>query len=93
MRLIDADELLTAFPTGDEPTVTIACIRATIEHMPTIEERKTGEWILLDKDNVFFTPHMVKCPFCGNILDRLGVNAGRGDANFCPNCGADMRGV
>lgn len=41
MRLIDADELLTAFPIGDEPTVTIACIRATIKHMPTIEERKT----------------------------------------------------
>ena len=20
-----------------------------------------------------------------------GVNAGRGDANFCPNCGADMK--
>ena len=36
MRLIDADELLTAFPVGGEPMVTIACIRATIEHMPTI---------------------------------------------------------
>lgn len=39
MRLIDADELLTAFPVGDEPMVTIACIRATIEHMPTIERK------------------------------------------------------
>lgn len=39
MRLIDADELLTAFPVGDEPMVTIACIRATIEHMPTIEPK------------------------------------------------------
>lgn len=38
-RMIDADDLLTAFPIGDEPTVTIACIRATIKHMPTIEPK------------------------------------------------------
>jgi predicted RNA-binding Zn-ribbon protein involved in translation (DUF1610 family) len=33
-----------------------------------------------------------KCNQCGNFLDFDAVNAGRGDANFCPNCGADMRG-
>lgn len=33
-----------------------------------------------------------RCNQCGNFLDFDGVNAGRGDANFCPNCGADMRG-
>lgn len=32
-----------------------------------------------------------KCNQCGNMLDFGGVNAGRGDANFCPSCGADMR--
>lgn len=37
MRLIDADELLTAFPVDDEPTLTKACVRMTIQHMPTIE--------------------------------------------------------
>lgn len=36
MRLIDADDLLTAFPYDDEPTVTKASVRATINHMPTI---------------------------------------------------------
>ena len=34
-----------------------------------------------------------KCSQCGNVLDFDGVNAGRGDANFCPSCGADMRGT
>ena len=33
-----------------------------------------------------------RCNQCGNFLDFDGVNAGRGNANFCPNCGADMRG-
>lgn len=31
-----------------------------------------------------------RCNQCGNFLDFDGVNAGRGDANFCPNCGAKM---
>lgn len=33
-----------------------------------------------------------KCSNCGNYLDFHGVNAGRGDANYCPNCGAKMDG-
>lgn len=31
-----------------------------------------------------------RCNQCGNFLDFDGVNAGRGDANFCPHCGAKM---
>ena len=31
-----------------------------------------------------------KCSNCGNYLDFGGVNAGRGTANYCPNCGAKM---
>lgn len=30
MRLIDGDELLTAFPVDDEPTLTKSCVRMTI---------------------------------------------------------------
>ena len=58
--------------------------------LPTIEPRKKGKWIYLDKDKRFFHPHIVKCSVCDNTLDMYGVNAGRGDANFCPNCGAEM---
>ena len=53
-------------------------------------QRKKGKWIYLDKDKKFFHPHIVKCSVCNNTLDMYGVNAGRGDANFCPNCGAEM---
>lgn len=34
---------------------------------------------------------ILTCSVCGNFLSMDGVNAGRGDANYCPNCGADMR--
>ena len=37
-----------------------------------------------------FSKRIVQCSLCGNFLDMDGVNAGRGDANFCPNCGAKM---
>ena len=43
MRLIDADELLTAFPVDDEPTLTKSCVRMTIKNMPTIEPEQ--RWI------------------------------------------------
>lgn len=93
MRLIDADALKKKV--RNECLMSDWChvlIDVAIANSPTIEERKTGNWIRLDKDNKFFVPHMLRCSECGNILDKHGVNAGRGDANYCPNCGADMRG-
>ena len=33
---------------------------------------------------------ILTCSVCGNALSMEGVNAGRGDANYCPNCGAKM---
>lgn len=59
-----------------------------IKDAPTIE-RKTGKWKKLSGS---WFHDDVQCSECGNTLDMNGVNAGRGDANFCPNCGADMRG-
>lgn len=44
------------------------------------EPIKHGKWIKLYHDNY-------KCSECGNYLDMCGVNAGRGNANFCPNYG------
>lgn len=97
MRLIDADELLTAFPVGDEPTVTIACIRATIKHMPTIEERKTGKWVSTTAEEFgIYKVRTRRCTHCGErAVDGMYVaGATMVIINyFCPNCGADMRGV
>lgn len=49
-----------------------------------------GKWIYLDKENKFFRKHIVECSICNNSLDLYAVNGGRGDANYCPNCGAKM---
>lgn len=59
-----------------------------LEALPSAQpERKTGHWIKTARwGRVYY------CNQCRNYLDFDGVNAGRGSTNFCPNCGADMRG-
>ena len=59
-----------------------------ISTLPSAQpERKKGKWV-----KIGHWGRSYKCNQCGNYLDFDGVNAGRGSANFCPNCGADMRG-
>ena len=83
MRLIDADALIEFCAERWIPLNIDA-----VNMQPTIEpERKQGKW-----KPIGWSGRIHKCNQCGNMLDFGGVNAGRGDANFCPNCGADMRG-
>ena len=52
-----------------------------LKNLPSAEpERKKGEWID-DGDPLTF-----KCDKCGYLVARYN------NTNFCPNCGADMRG-
>ena len=51
---------------------------------------KVAKRKLLDNHRAHAEMEAVKCSECGNTLDMHGVNAGRGDANFCPNCGTKM---
>ena len=106
MRLIDVDALWAqmselydkrneeAYMTGDR----VVCVTwddavVLMKAAPIIEERKHGRWIKADTHNYLFfkNDRVYKCSICGNLLDFEGVNGGRGDANFCPNCGAVMR--
>ena len=65
-------------------------VEDVLRSLPTVQpEPKEGHWIQYDKR--FPWRHHYKCSECGNYLDFSGVNAGRGEANYCPNCGADMR--
>ena len=59
--------------------------------MALSEDRPKGKWINAKVGRLFPSDDF-KCSICGNIHDFDGLNCGRGDANFCPNCGADMRG-
>lgn len=77
MRLIDADELITMEYAGIKFVP-----KEFIDDAPTIEqERKTGEWILGDKNY-----HCSECgnePFYSRNIYTL---------HYCPHCGAKMRG-
>ena len=61
------------------------------EKLPSADVRENihGEWISA-KVGKLFPSNDYKCSICGNILNFDGVNCGRGDANFCPNCGCQM---
>ena len=57
--------------------------RKLMEDAPTIEERKKGEWILPNNPIAVSLNEWI-CSECKYLID--------GKHNFCPNCGADMRG-
>ncbi len=52
-----------------------------IKAIPTIEERKEGEWL----DNKWLGE---KCSVCRWELHYINFN----QFNYCPNCGAKMKG-
>ena len=89
MRPIDADELLTAFPLDDEPTVKKSCVRMTIKRMPTIEAEpiKHGRWIR--KLDTRFGPmlnDLIICSVCNIAFSTENMIR----RSYCPNCGAKM---
>lgn len=60
-----------------------------------VEERKKGEWVIHETETDRYDD--MKCPFCKKSytvdayrIDDIGFTAA--DFNYCPNCGADMRG-
>lgn len=77
MRPIDADEILKHIPPEE------MCSRFLVANAPTIElERKKGKWI--DKSGGIEGAWNY-CSVCGEQAIDL--------YDFCPNCGADMRGA
>lgn len=53
----------------------------TIEELPSAE-RKKGEWIDMNTFTTMYMPRY-KCSICDVWANK---------SNYCPNCGADMRG-
>ena len=84
---IDVLEILADKMSNEGQTVMAQAI-AMLKDLHSAEpERKKGEW-----KKIGHWGRHYRCNQCGNTLDFNGINAGRGDANFCPNCDADMRG-
>jgi len=76
--LISRQAAIEAF---EDTTYTKNEIRRRITELPSAQpERKTGKWV--EKPNVYGVAYCSLCDY------ELHTN----DTNFCPNCGADMRG-
>ena len=95
MRLIDADSIqdelaaLILYSAGTPEGERVDYAHNLIDAQPTIDAVPMvhAYWI---QNKGLSCRHIVKCSHCGNFLDMDVVNAGRGNANFCPNCGAKM---
>ena len=73
-----------------------ACLEE-IAKLPAADVRPVvrGKWVQVGgsyTNRRILDGRILSCSGCGKLLNMLGVNGGRGDAHFCPNCGADMRG-
>lgn len=82
--LIDRQEAIDAFDSYilDETTdLNGNTVREVLEKMPPAQpERKKGKWV----DSDYSDPCWYVCSECGRQTDMC--------ENYCPNCGADMRG-
>ena len=93
MRIIDADiiqdELATLilYVAGTPEGECVEYAHNLIDAQPTIDAVPVVHAHWIDQQHGVY-----KCSNCRNYLDFRGVNAGRGDANYCPNCGAEMDG-
>ena len=101
MRLIDADALIedckkylnTLNPDRDGKECTrIHWLIGVLSNAPTIEERKRGEWY---KPTGMMPPEyagVYRCSECDELAMRDWKTHKQKLTDFCPNCGADMRG-
>lgn len=82
MRPIDADEVLARI----ENPYQRAEIARWLRDAPTIEPKK-GKWV----KEYWNGEHTRKCSAC-NITQTVTTYRGKVNFNYCPYCGADMRG-
>ena len=59
-----------------------------IKDAPTIEPRKKGKWIPMYAGQFTGGAYWFECSDCGRVVPDVR----NGGWNFCPTCGADMRG-
>ena len=88
MRLIDADELETEVVWHYTEGYIEVVNASEIENAPTIEPKR-GEWVIGENEN----DGWCKCSVCGYVNLTCEVYAIGSEAyNYCPNCGASMKG-
>ena len=85
-RLIDADALIAWIKGSQQMTSKMKCVIAKIETMPDAVSVVHGKWKRKIVDNGFNADWV--CSECGYRIKTDFV-----DYNFCPNCGARMKGA
>lgn len=91
MRLIDADALREGWLEWNPYEIIEAnTVLDSIDEQPTIDPeslKPQGEW-RRRKTSYSQTGFIDECSVCGNRLVHLGCKT-----NYCPNCGARMKGA
>ena len=94
MRLIDADALISAVLEGSNNDgaygyMDTQSIVDLIDTAPTIDpERKRGEWVNIQISANCYGTSSAECNLCGATVHSDFSSV----VNYCPNCGAYMRG-
>lgn len=84
MELISRDEVMRLVESGKLLSGSFGeRAKDIIESIPTVEERKVGEWIRTGRTNVYGGEELM-CPFCG---DRVMVQNIEYEL-YCRQCGA-----
>ena len=86
---IHCDITITGRQNAELVASTIGAFVDRVKALPSADvvQVRRGKW-----KKIGVWGRVYRCNQCGNFLDFDGVNAGRGSANFCPNCGAKMDG-
>lgn len=94
-RYIDADECLDTMLYEMAGTGYQSIAMDVIKYAPTADvvEVKRGEWIKKFKYSHGYDDYYnTECSLCGYKAEKSGVGDKLSLDNYCPNCGADMRG-
>lgn len=87
MRYIDADKLIDNIKLAELPVISRSVLtECLIPNQPTADVRENirGEW-------VYHTEPLAGSPY-GHYTCSLCDEMSWDESNFCPNCGAQMRG-
>ena len=76
----------------DNGSIASACenLERQINSLPAadVREVKKGKWKETGRDHIYSV-----CPICREPYSKLDFFGEKQNRNFCPNCGADMRGT
>ena len=78
IRILTGDVLGTSEQTQEAVTMAVKALSQP--------ERKRGHWIPWDEDDCY------ECSVCGVLWVFNDGTPEENEANFCPKCGADLRG-